>query len=123
MVMDKEFYRGPNWQAMYSWIYHGFTTEYKLKPVSVILLAIIASYHSDSSVCCLSIQSMSKMAGTTPPTVIKHLRILKKLGLIESTMKHPRYGTNQWQLGLVGEAHLFRLQEIIENRKNNKLKK
>lgn len=106
--------------AMYSWIYHGFSKEFKLKPVSIILLAIIASYHKDHLDCWHSLASLAQLTGSTQPTVLKHLKELRKIGLIEKGPPHPNYGTTQWGLGIIGVSKFQEIQRIIDLAQRNK---
>jgi len=104
-------------RSMYSLVYHGFTVEFKLKPVSVILLALMVSFHKDKKFCWLSLESLAMLTGTTEPTVLKHLELLRKKGLIERKPKHPKFGTNQWGLGFEGVSKLLELQRKVESKR------
>ena len=111
---------GRSTARMYSLVYHGFTEEFGLKPVSIVLLAIIASYSEGGLLCWHGLASFAELTGSTQPTVLKHLGILRKLGLIERGPPHPKYGTNQWKLGLVGESKFEEIQKNLRQAKENK---
>lgn len=121
VVSDTEYIvDGINALSMYSIIYHGFTKDFQLQSVSVILLSIVASYSRDNKTCWLSQGSMAGLAGTSVPTVHKHLQILEKLKLIEKNSKHKKYGTFQWKLGSTGERKMEEIQKRLRQTKEER---
>jgi DNA-binding MarR family transcriptional regulator len=114
----REYRKVSKLDSMYSVLFHGFTIEFDLKPISILLLSIIATFRRANLTCWLSNENLAKMTGSTRTTVIKHLHLLEKKELIQrKEEKHERFGTNVWELGFRGEVKFIELQKLLTPRK------
>jgi|ERR1035437_2199313 DNA-binding MarR family transcriptional regulator len=110
-----------NMLSMYSTIYHGYTKAFNLEPVGILLLAIIATYSQNNRMCWHSQGTLAELTKSSIPTVIKHLKILEDLDLIERGPRHLRYRVVQWKLGPQGEYKMEEIQKRMRQSKEGRM--
>lgn len=109
-----------NTLSQFSIVFHGYTKPFKLRSTDILLLAIIATYSYQKRMCWHSQKSLAVLTGVSEPTVKSSLGKLKQLGLIERGPRHPKYGTDQWKLGLEGERKMYDIQKELGRYKKDR---
>lgn len=84
--------------GMYSIIYHGLTTKFKLKAVESILISIIISLSNKHGYCFMGQRGFSKITGISIQTINKTLQNLEKRKIIERGKDKSKFGTIKWRI-------------------------
>ena len=110
--------------GMYAVVYHGLAPRFKLKPIEILLVAIIASLSRKTGYCYASNTTLASMTGLTSMAVLTNLQNLEEKELIKRGPNKGRKGTIQYKIGPEVEYWLknFKRQiRFVEEEKRNKV--
>ncbi len=108
-------------ETLYSTVYHGLTTHFKLeRPIETLILAFILSFTKKRNWCWCSQDTIAAHLGVSIPTIGSGLEELSKKELIEQGGRHPKYNTIQWKASVQTLDYLKYLQEKMDKKEKER---